>query len=183
MSTVTTETTKTVWNLDASHSSVGFMVKHLMIAKVRGNFTEFSATVEMDGEDYGSAQITAEIDAASITTRSEQRDNHLRSADFFDTASFPQLTFRSANVEVESEESLKITGDLTIRGTTKPVTLDVTLEGAGQDPWGGTRSAFTAETRIKRSEFGLTWNQALEAGGVAVGDEIRITIEGELVRQ
>ena len=178
----TTDTT-TTWALDASHTNVGFAVKHMMISTVRGNFSEVTATVEIDGDDYSTAQISAEIDAASITTRNEQRDTHLRSADFFDVENEPKLTFTSTKVDVVSKEELRVTGDLTIRGTTKPVTLNVELTGTGKDPWGNDRSAFTAETKINRSEFGLTWNQALETGGVIVSDEIKITIEGELVRQ
>jgi polyisoprenoid-binding protein YceI len=170
------------WTLDASHSNVAFSVKHMMIANVRGHFTEASATVEIDGTDYETARIAAEIDAASITTRNDQRDGHLRSADFFDVENFPKLTFKSTQVKATSEDRLEVTGDLTIRGTTQPVTLAVTIEGQGKDPWGGDRTAFTAETKIKRSEYGLTWNQALESGGVLVSDDIRITIEGELVR-
>jgi polyisoprenoid-binding protein YceI len=184
MSATAIETTgTTTWTLDAAHSSVGFAVKHLMIANVRGNFSDFSGTVSIEGDDYSTAQVQAEIDTASITTRNEQRDAHLRSADFFDAGNEPKMTFRSTKVVMSSETDLAITGDLTIRGTTKPVILAVTIEGQGKDPWGGERTAFTAETKIRRSEFGLTWNQVLETGGLAVGDEIRITIEGELVRQ
>ncbi len=155
----------------------------MMIANVRGHFSEVTATVEIDGTDYNTAQISAEIEAASITTRNEQRDTHLRSADFFDAENFGKLTFRSTKVESVSEDKLKVTGDLTIRGATKPVTLEVTIEGHGKDPWGAQRIAFTADTKIKRSEYGLMWNQALESGGVLVSDDIRISIEGELVQQ
>jgi polyisoprenoid-binding protein YceI len=183
MSNATDTTTGTsTWTLDASHTNVGFAVKHMMIATVRGNFSDVSATVTLEGADYRTAKIEAEIDAASITTRNEQRDTHLRSADFFDVDNFPKLTFRSTGVDVKSENQLEVTGDLTIRGTTKPVTLNVLIEGQGKDPWGGQRTAFSAETKIKRAEYGLTWNQALEAGGVLVSDDIRITIEGELVQ-
>jgi polyisoprenoid-binding protein YceI len=179
----TTRTGTDTWTLDAAHSNVAFVVKHMMIANVRGHFSDVTATVKLEGQDYSTAQIEAEIDVASITTRNDQRDTHLRSADFFDVENFPKMTFRSTHVETRSKDELKVIGDLTVRGTTKPVTLDVTIEGTGQDPWGGQRTAFSAETKIRRSEYGLTWNQALESGGVLVGDEIKITIEGELVLQ
>lgn len=183
MSATETQSGTSTWALDASHTNVGFAVKHLMISTVRGQFSDVTASVTIHGADYSTAQISAEIDAPSITTRNEQRDTHLRSADFFDVENFPKLTFESKNVVVKSENNLEITGDLTIRGTTKPVTLAVLIEGHGKDPWGNDRTGFTAETKIKRSEFGLTWNQVLEAGGVAVSDDIRITIDGELIRQ
>jgi polyisoprenoid-binding protein YceI len=184
MSNTAEATTGTsTWTLDASHSSVGFAVKHMMIANVRGHFADFNATVEIDGDDFRTAEIAAEIEVASITTRNDQRDEHLRSADFFDATSFPKLTFSSTGVDAVSAESVKVHGDLTIRGNTRPVTLAVTIEGRGRDPWGGERMSFTAETKISRSAFGMTWSQAMETGGVLVGDEIRITIEGELIRQ
>jgi polyisoprenoid-binding protein YceI len=183
MNATDTTTGTSTWALDAAHTNVGFAVKHMMIATVRGHFSDVNATVEIDGTDYSTARIEAEIDAASITTRNDQRDTHLRSADFFDVENFPKLTFKSTRIDVKSEDALEVTGDLTIRGTTRPVKLNVTIEGHGKDPWGGQRTAFTAETKIKRGEFGLTWNQALETGGVVVSDEIKITIEGELVQQ
>ncbi|MEO5511565.1 MAG: YceI family protein [Longimicrobiales bacterium] len=179
---VTTTGTST-WTLDASHSSVAFAVRHMMIANVRGHFADFTGTVEIDGDDYVSAEIAADIDVSSITTRNNQRDEHLRSADFFDAAAFPKMTFASTKVEAVTGESVKVHGDLTIRGNTRPVTVDVTIDGRGMDPWGGERMSFTAETKISRSAFGMTWSQAMETGGVLVGDEIRITIEGELIRQ
>ena len=174
---------RTTWALDASHTNIGFAVKHLMISTVRGNFTDATATVTLQGTDYASARIEAEIEAGSITTRNDQRDAHLRSADFFDAENFPKLTFRSTSVTVKSDDLVSVSGDLTIRGTTKPVTLLVSIDGVGSDPWGGKRIGFSTEAKIKRSEFGLTWNQVLETGGFAVGDEIKISIEGELVEQ
>ncbi|HEX6694901.1 MAG TPA: YceI family protein [Longimicrobiales bacterium] len=178
-----TGTTTTTWTLDPAHSTVGFAVKHMMIATVRGSFTDIAGTVTIDGDDYTTAAVNAEIDAKSITTGNDQRDGHLRSGDFFDVENHASLAFRSTGVKALGDDELKVTGDLTIRGTTKPVTLDVTIEGTGVDPWGSERLAFTATTKIRRSEFGLTWNQALESGGVLVSDDIRITIEGALVRQ
>lgn len=181
MSATETATRTTTWNLDASHSNVGFAVKHMMIATVRGHFSEVSATVELDGTDYATAQIDAEIKADSITTRNDQRDAHLRSADFFDVEQFPTLTFRSTRVSVKSENQLEVTGDLTIHGVTKSAKLNVSIEGRVKDPWGNQRMAIEAETKIKRADYGLLYNQALETGGVMVSDDIRITIEGELV--
>ncbi len=178
-----TQAATSTWSLDEAHTNVAFVVKHMMISNVRGHFAEVAATVVLDGQDYSTAQISAEIDATSITTRNDQRDGHLKSADFFDVENFPKLTFVSTKVDATDAETLQVTGDLTIRGTTKPVTLDVTIEGHGKDPWGNPRTAFIAETKIKRSEFGLMWNQALESGGVLVSDDIRIKIEGELVGQ
>ena len=181
MSTATQNQTAE-WAIDASHTNIEFAVKHLMISTVRGHFGGVEGTVTLDGDDLSTARISAEIDASTVTTRNEQRDGHLRSADFFDVENHPKLTFRSTSVDVVSEDELKVTGDLTIRGTTQPVTLDVELEGRGSDPWGNDRIGFTATTKIRRSEFGLTWNQVLETGGVMVSEDIRIRIESELVR-
>jgi polyisoprenoid-binding protein YceI len=183
MSATAMETGTSTWALDASHANVAFAVKHLMIATVRGSFTDVTASVTMDGSDYETARITAEIDAASITTRNDQRDAHLKSADFFDVENFGKLTFTSTKVVVKSDDEFDVTGELTIRDVTRKVVLAVTIEGQGADPWGGQRTGFTASTKISRSDFGLTWNQVLEAGGVAVGDDVKITIEGEVVRQ
>lgn len=182
MSATETVSGTSTWALDGAHSNVAFAVKHMMIATVRGHFSEVAATVTIEGTDYATAQISAEIEASSITTRNEQRDTHLRSADFFDVEQFPKLAFKSTKVEVRSENELVVSGDLTIHGVTKPVNLDVSIEGHGKDPWGNERTGFTAETKIKRAEYGLVYNQALETGGVLVSDDIKITIEGELVR-
>lgn len=171
------------WAIDAAHSTIGFAVKHLMISTVRGTFGDVEGKAQITGDDLTTADIEVEIDATAINTRNEQRDGHLRSADFFDVENHPKLTFRSTAIDQVSEDRLTVVGDLTIRGATRPVTLDVSLEGRGRDPWGGERIGFTAEGRIKRSEFGLTWNQILETGGVTVSDDVRITIESQLVRQ
>jgi polyisoprenoid-binding protein YceI len=181
MSTVTAPA-RTEWAIDATHSNVEFSVRHLMIATVKGRFADVKGTVVTDEADPTQTEIAVTIDAASIDTRMPQRDEHLRSADFFDVATFPTLTFTSRKVERAGDE-LKVVGDLTIRGITRQVVLDVTSHGRQVDPWGGQRAGFEATGRIKRSDFGLTWNQALETGGVVVGDDVKLSIDVELVKQ
>jgi polyisoprenoid-binding protein YceI len=173
----------TTWNIDNSHTLVEFSVRHLMISTVKGRFGDVSGKVVSDDANPSGAQIEVTINAASIDTREAQRDAHLKSADFFDVEQFPTLTFRSTRIEKASGDDLKVTGDLSIRGTTREVVLDVTSEGRVTDPWGGQRAGYSAKTKIKRSDFGLTWNLALETGGVVVGDEIKIALEVELVKQ
>jgi polyisoprenoid-binding protein YceI len=172
---------RTTWSIDPAHTSVEFAVRHLMITTVKGRFTEVSGTVTMDEDGQGEVDI--QIAVATIDTRNPQRDAHLRSADFFDVDRFPTMTFRSTRVERGQADSFKLIGDLTLRGVTREVTLDVTSEGRANDPWGGVRAGFSATARIKRSDFGLTWNQVLETGGVAVGDEVKITLDVQLVRK
>jgi polyisoprenoid-binding protein YceI len=181
MTTVTTPV-RAEWALDAAHSNVEFSVRHLMIATVRGRFAEVRGTVVIDELDPAASEIDVTITAASIDTRVAQRDEHLRSADFFDVEKFPVLTFKSRQVK-PTGGGLTVTGDLTIRGITREVVLDVTEHGRQRDPWGGQRAGFSASGKIRRSDFGLTWNQTLEAGGVVVGDEITISIDAELVKQ
>lgn len=180
-STAPVQTGVTTWNLDPSHSSVEFAVKHMMISTVRGRFADVKATVVADESNLVSASVNAEIAVASIDTRAEQRDAHLRSADFFDAGQFPTITFRSTKIERRGDE-LRVFGDLTIRGVTRQIVLDVTDEGRGRDPWGGERAGFSGTAKINRRDFGLTWNQALETGGVLVGEEVRISIDAEFVR-
>lgn len=182
-STPTTPAAATVWTVDAAHSHVAFSVRHLMISTVRGRFAEVSGRIAIDDGEPAKSEVEVTINAASIDTREAQRDAHLRSADFFDAEQFPTLTFRSTRVSGATDGDFTVAGDLTIRGTTREVVLDVTSEGRGKDPWGGERAGFSATTKIKRSEFGLVWNQLLETGGVAVGDEIKIAIEVELIKQ
>ncbi len=179
----TTETQeRLLYGLDKSHSAVEFVVRHLMISKVRGRFTSFEGQVEvLQGSDVPVA-LRATIDAASVDTREEQRDAHLRSADFFDVEKFPALTFESVRIE-GSPEDFKVYGNLTIHGVSRQVVLNGTFEGRGGDPWGGQRIGYSAHTSIKRKEFGLTWNAALETGGVAVSDEVRIELNVEAVLQ
>jgi len=171
------------WTLDASHSSVGFSVRHMMITNVRGEFQKLAGDVVFDPSQPEASKVSATIDVASINTREEKRDAHLRSADFFDAEGHPQMTFVSKRVR-RAGDDYEVVGDLTIRGTTREVTLrveDVTAEHT--DPWGQRRIGATARTKVRRSEFGMTWNAALEAGGVLVGDEISIVIEVSLIKQ
>jgi polyisoprenoid-binding protein YceI len=181
MSTAIAPTT-TRWAIDAAHSNVEFSVRHLMIATVKGRFADVQGTVTIDESDPSKAAVDVKIGVASVDTRMAQRDEHLRSGDFFDVEKFPTLEFKSRKV-VRDGDALKVTGDLTIRGITREVLLDVTSHGRQIDPWGGERAGFEATGKIKRSDFGLTWNQALETGGVAVSDEVKIAIDIELVKQ
>ncbi|CAN5829814.1 YceI family protein [soil metagenome] len=181
MSIAAAEQTRTTWKIDPTHSSVEFAVRHLMITTVRGRFTGIQGTVVDDGSDPAKSAVEVVIDPATIDTREPQRDAHLRSADFFDVEKFPTLTFRSTGLDGRAGERFKLSGELTIHGVTRPVVLDVESEGQVKDAWGGLRSGFTATTRIKRSEFGLTWNQLLEAGGVTVSDDVKISLDVQLI--
>ena len=174
--------TSAAWQLDPAHTHVEFSVKHLMLARVKGRFAGVTGTVEM-GADPSASTVDVVIGAASIDTREAKRDAHLRSADFFDVERFPTIAFRSRDVRPTGAGDFSVVGDLTIRDVTREVTLEVTDEGRGTDPWGGERAGFSATAEIDRRDFGLTWNQALEAGGVLVGNEIRISLEVELVKQ
>lgn len=170
------------WTIDSTHSTVGFSVRHLMVAKVRGRFGDFAGTLAIDGSPEDSvAEVT--IDMTSIDTRDAKRDAHLRSSDFFDVERNPQATFRSTGLVRTGPSTFDLAGDLTLAGMTRPVTLAVTYEGVTPDPWGGTRAAFSAEAEVDREDFGLTWNQALETGGVVVGKQVKIEIEIEAVLQ
>ncbi len=170
------------WSFDPVHSSINFWVRHLMVSKVHGHFSKWTGTMEFDEKNPAASKIEIQIDAASIDTREAQRDAHLRSADFFETEKFPQLTFKSTAVKSVGD-GFQATGDLTIKGVTKPVVLEVEYSGRVKDPWGGERAGFSAHTSLHRKDFGLTWNQALEAGGIAVGDKIEINIEVEAIRK
>jgi polyisoprenoid-binding protein YceI len=176
-------TSGATYTLDASHSHVGFAVRHMMVSNVRGEFTKLAGTVTYDPEQPEATRVDVKIDVASLNTREEKRDAHLRSADFFDVENFPQLTFVSTSARRRGD-GLELTGDLTIHGTTREVKLaveDITAEHT--DPWGQKRLGASARTKIRRSDFGMRWNAALEAGGVLVGDEISIELEVELIRQ
>ncbi|WP_053367512.1 YceI family protein [Bacillus sp. FJAT-27245] len=168
---------KTKWAIDPVHSGVDFSVRHMMIANVKGSFQTFDASIEADPNDLTNADISFTIDAASIDTRNEDRDNHLRSADFFDVENSPKITFISTNIVKTDEGEYDVTGDLTIRGVTRPETFAVVYEGSGKDPWGNEKVGFSGSGSINRSDYGLTWNAALETGGVLVGDKIKITFE------
>jgi polyisoprenoid-binding protein YceI len=172
---------KTTWKLDPTHSLVEFGVKHLMIATVKGRITDVEGTIYTDEKDPRKSSVEATLKAVSIDTRTEQRDQHLRSADFLHVENYPEIKFRSTRIEGD-KENFKLTGDLTIRDVTKPITLDVQFEGRTKDPWGGERVGFSASGKIDRRDFGLTWNQALEAGGVTVGHDIKISLEVEAVK-
>jgi len=169
------------WNIDGTHSGVNFSVRHMVFAKVRGRFGKFGGSLDLDPADLAKSSVDIQIDAASIDTGTPDRDNHLRSPDFFDVAKYPQLTFKSKRVERKGDTEYKVTGDLTIRDITREVALEVEFGGTGKDPWGNQRLGFTASARIDRKEFGLKWNQVLEAGGVLVGEKIDIEIELQAV--
>lgn len=173
----------TTYVIDADHSTLGFTIRHAGIGKTRGQFDEFNGTIEVanDSTPTGST-ASATIKATSVNTRNNDRDNHLRSADFFDVETYPEWTFVTTGVS-GSKESFTLTGDLTIHGVTKPVDLEVEFLGAATDPFGNDRAAFEASTVISRKDFGLTWNAALEAGGVLVGDKVTITLEIEAIKQ
>lgn len=179
---VSTAPATTTWKIDAGHTHAEFAVRHLMISTVKGRFGDVQGVIEIDERDLSRSAVDVVIGVATLDTREPQRDAHLRSADFFDAETFPQITFKSTRLEGAADR-FKLSGDLTIRGTKRPVVLDVTAEGRGKDPWGGERAGFSATATIKRSDFGLTWNQVLETGGVVVGDEVKISLDVELIRQ
>ena len=184
MSTVpTTQTATSTWNIDPAHSVAEFKVKHMMISNVKGQFPKVSGKLILDEAKLGNSQIEAVIEASSIETRDAQRDAHLKSADFLDVENFPTLSFKSTRVSIVRNGELAVEGDLTIRGVTRKETFDV--EGPTppvKDPWGNTRVAVSATTKIHRKDFGLTWNTILEAGGIAVGDEVTITLDVEFIK-
>lgn len=171
------------WNLDPAHSSAGFKVRHMMVSSVRGAFQKVSGKVKYDPKAPEKIAIDAEIDAASIDTREPKRDEHLRSPDFFDVANHPKITFRLKSAKKVGEGKLDVTGDLTIRGVTRQVVLRVEgLDQEAKDPWGNVRIGGVATTKLNRKDFGLTWNQALETGGILVGDDVEVTIDVELIK-
>jgi polyisoprenoid-binding protein YceI len=170
------------WVIDPAHSHVDFVVRHMMISKVRGRFREFSGVISIDEiPEKSSVEVT--IAAASIDTGDEERDRHLRSAEFLDVEHHPEITFRSATIRAADEDKWKLTGELTIRGVTRPVTLLVEYCGTAVDPWGNTRAAFLASGEINREDFAITWNQALEAGGFLVGKGVKVEVDVEAVLQ
>jgi polyisoprenoid-binding protein YceI len=171
------------WKIDPAHTEINFSVRHMMVSNVRGRFERFTAHVDADEAKPELSSVIVQIEADSINTREPQRDGHLRSADFLDAANFPHITFQSTRIEPLSDHHGKMYGVLTIRGESRPVTLDVDYNGQYQNPWGMTVAGFSATTKISRKEWGLTWNVALEAGGFLVGDEITITLEVELTKQ
>jgi polyisoprenoid-binding protein YceI len=183
--TAATQSSKPIqWQIDPAHSAAHFSVRHLMISNVRGEFTKLGGSALTNPTDHTKSSVEITIDAASINTREPQRDEHLRSADFLDVAKYPTLTFRSKRIEPLGPEEFKVTGDLTIRGVTKEVTFDI--EGPTppvKDPWGNIRAGITASAKINRKDFGVAFDALTETGGVVVGDEVKITIEAELIQQ
>ena len=182
MTTTAIAGNRTTWTIDPSHSTIEFVAKHMMITTVKGRFAEFEGTVVADETNLAASTVEVTMQSASLDTRSEQRDAHLRSPDFLDVEQYPEVTFRSTRIEGTKDE-FQLTGDLTIRGVTRPVTLDVTFEGEGKDPWGGTRASFSARGKFDRRDYGLTWNVALETGGILVSNEVKINIEAQVVAQ
>lgn len=173
----------TTWNIDPEHSNIGFKVKHLMVSNVKGSFEKLTGTVDINDTDITRSKVEVSIDTTSINTNVQKRDEHLRSADFFDVAKYPAMTFVSKKVAKDGKDKLKVTGDLTLHGVTKEVVLFV--EGPSQeskDPWGNFRKGASATAKISRKDFGLIWNKALETGGVVIGDEILITLEVEMIK-
>jgi polyisoprenoid-binding protein YceI len=183
LATPQTAAATTTWNLDPAHSVAEFKVKHMMISNVKGQFHQITGKLTLDESDLSKSKIESVIDAASIETRDAQRNGHLKSADFLDVEKFPTLTFKSTGIKVVRDGELAVDGDLTIRGVTRNVTF--TVEGPtppAKDPWGNTRVAVSATTKINRKDFGLTWNTALETGGILVGDEVTITLDVQFVK-
>lgn len=174
---------KSKWVVDATHSSIDFSIRHMMIAKVKGTFHNFEAQIEADPADLTTADITVAVDLNSIDTRNTDRDAHLRSADFFDIENNPKMTFQTTQIVKTGDGEYDVTGNLTLHGVTRPETFSVTFEGAGKDPWGNEKAGFSATGSIKRSDYGLTYNAALETGGVLIGDEVKISIEIEASKQ
>lgn len=178
----TATATKTKWNLDPTHSEVTFKVKHMMITNVTGSFSSFNVDAVTEGEDFTTAQITFTADLSSISTGNNDRDNHLKTGDFFDAQAHPQLKIVSTKIEKKDDENFVLNGNLTIKGVTKPVKLNVEFGGIGKDPWGNTKAGFTITGKINRSEFGLNWNAALETGGVLVSDEVKLQADIQVIR-
>jgi len=171
------------WNIDTSHSGIHFTIRHMVISKVRGAFERWQGTLAYDEQNPLASKVSVRIEAASIDTREPKRDAHLRSADFFDVESHPALSFESTKVEKLGEDQLLVTGDLTIRGVTRSVALETELLGGGKDPWGKRRLGFSARTKINRKDFGLNWNQVLEAGGVLVAEQVEISLDLQAVEE
>ncbi|PLR79754.1 hypothetical protein CVD25_17760 [Bacillus canaveralius] len=175
--------TRTKWAVDPTHSSIDFSVKHMMIARVKGTFHQFEATIDADPADLTTADIAFSVDVTSIDTRNADRDNHLRTADFFDVEKNPKITFESTSIVKTDDDQYDVTGDVTIAGTTRSETFAVTFEGQGKDPWGNEKVGFSGEGKINRSDYGLTYNAALETGGVLIGDQIKISLVIEAAAQ
>ncbi len=172
----------TKWNVDPSHSEIGFKVKHMMFTNVSGKFDQYEGTFLTDGDNFDKAEITFSADVSSINTGNADRDNHLRSADFFDAENYPKLTFKSSSVVRKNDNEYEISGDLSLHGVTKFVRLDAEFGGLMTDPWGNSKAAWSLNGKINRKDFGLNWNAALETGGVLVSEEVRLNIEIQLIK-
>lgn len=173
----------TKWTMDAAHSEIQFKVRHMVVSNVTGSFGKFNADVETEGEDITTAKVHFTADIDSISTNNEQRDNHLKSADFFDGATHPQLTFDSTKIEKVDGSDYKMHGNISIRGTVKPITLNVEFGGIVKDPWGNERAGFTVEGKLNRKDFGLSWSAVTEAGHLVVSDDVRIHANAEFIKQ
>ena len=171
------------WALDTAHSEIGFKIKHLMITTVSGKFDKFEASVDTDGDDFSTARINFSAEVGSVNTNNEQRDGHLKGAEFFDSAKYPALTFNHGQLQPLKENKYTLQGDLSLHGVTKPVTLDVEFEGIAKDPWGNTKAGFTITGKVNRKDWGLNWNGPLETGGVLLGEEVKIEVQAQLTRQ
>jgi polyisoprenoid-binding protein YceI len=170
------------WNIDAAHTSINFSIRHMVVSKVRGRFAKFSGAVSLDDNDLTKSVVEATIEASSIDTGAAQRDAHLQSPDFFDAEKFPQLRFRSTRIEKLRDDRYRVIGDLSIRDVTREISLDVEYGGRAKDPWGNERAGFLAKGSLDRKDFGLGWNQVLEAGGVLVGDRVEIELDVQVVK-
>ena len=183
MSTLAIPQTTTTWNIDPVHSVAEFKVKHMMITNVKGQFAVVNGALSLDADDITNSRVEASLDAASVNTRDAQRDAHLKSADFFDVEKFPTLSFKSTGVSRTGDGELAVSGNLTIHGVTRPVVFNVEGPSApGKDPWGNTRVGLSATTKVNRKDFGLTWNAALETGGILVGDDVTITLDVQFIK-
>lgn len=183
METTVKTSTKTKWALDPTHSEIVFKVKHLMITNVKGEFRKFNAEIESEGRDFSNASIKATVDASSIFTNEDNRDGHLKSADFFDVENYKELSFVGTSFNKKGEDEYELTGKLTIKGVTKDVTFSVEFGGVTKDPWGNEKAGFSLSGKINRTDFGLNWNAALEAGGVLVSEEVKINAEVQFVKK
>lgn len=172
----------TKWSIDTAHSEIGFKVKHMMFTNVSGNFEKFDASIETEGDDFSTAKFDFSGETSSITTGNTDRDNHLKSADFFDAEQFPKLTFKSTSFQKIDDSEYKLIGDLSLHGITKQVKLDVEFGGLAKDPWGNTKTGLSATGKISRKDWGLNWNSALETGGVLVGEEVKLNIELQFIQ-
>lgn len=174
---------KTIWSIDPTHSEIGFKVKHMMFTNVSGKFQTFHSVIENDGDNFESSDISFTAEVNSIDTNNVDRDNHLRSADFFDVENFPKISFRSTEIKKINEGQFLVSGDLSIKGITKNISLEAEYSGLMQDPWGNTKAGIALSGKINRKEFQLTWNASLETGGVLVGEDIKLLAEIQLIKQ